>query len=190
MNRRRAFALAVITVLAVIAAVSAATRGGASEPGALSRLSNEGRQVALVDGNAWRRAGVDHVSLLAVRGTRGLYRLDAKEGPCIGAGPANVPGKLGTVDCPRGPFPTAEQPVLDLSVYEATSHESHEVSLYRAEGVAADGVATIAFLRPNGTVALKVPVHANVYEAGSIPPGPVASVVAYDDAGKELWRSP
>ena len=102
----------------------------------------------------------------------------------------HVRGKLGTVDCPRGPFPTAAQPVLDLSVYEATSHESHEVSLYRAEGVAADGVATIAFLRPNGTVALKLPVHANVYEAGSIPPGPVASVVAYDAAGKELWRSP
>ncbi len=190
MRRRRVLTLAAVTVLAVIAAVIAATRGGASESGALSRLSNEGRQVAPVERNVWRRAGVGNVALLAIRGTRALYRLESKEGPCVGAGPANVPGKLGTVDCPRGPFPTAEQPVLDLSVYEATSHESHEVSLYRAEGVAADGVATIAFLRPNGTVALKLPVHANVYEAGSIPSGPVASVVAYDAAGKELWRSP
>ena len=146
MRRRRVLTLAAVTVLAVIAAVIAATRGGASESGALSRLSNEGRQVAPVEGNVWRRAGVGNVALLAIRGTRALYRLESKEGPCVGAGPANVPGKLGTVDCPRGPFPTAEQPVLDLSVYEATSHESHEVSLYRAEGVAADGVATIAFL--------------------------------------------
>jgi hypothetical protein len=189
MSRRRVLTVAAVTVLAVIAAVVAATRSGASERDALSRLSNEGRQVALVDGNVWRRAGVGHVSLLATQGTRALYRLQANAGPCVGAGPADTPGKLGSVDCPRGPFPTAEQPVLDLSVYEATSHESHEVSLYRAEGVAADGVVTIAFLRPNGTVALKVPVHANVYEAGSIPPGPVASVVAYDAAGKELWRS-
>ncbi|MDX6414404.1 MAG: hypothetical protein QOH23_1814 [Gaiellaceae bacterium] len=190
MSRRRVLASAALTVLAVIAAVIAATRGGASERGALSRLSNEGRPVALVDGNVWRPAGVGNVTLLATRGTRTVYSLESKEGPCVGAGPANVPGKLGTVDCPRGPFPTAEQPVLDLSVYEATSHESHEVSLYRAEGVAADGVVTIAFLRPNGTVALKVPVHANVYEEGSIPPGPVSSVLAYDAAGKELWRSP
>ena len=189
MNRRRALALAAITVLALIAAVFTATRGGASERGALSRLSNEGRPVALVRGAVWRRDGIGHASLLAIRGTRALYRLESNEGPCVGAGPADTPGKLGTVDCPRGPFPTAALPVLDLSVYEATSHDSREVSLYRVEGVAADGVAAVAFLRPNGTVALSVPVHANVYEASSIPPGPIASVVAYDAAGKELWRS-
>lgn len=189
MSRRRTPTLAAVTVLAVLAAVVAATRGGASERGALSRLSNEGRSVALFDGPTWRGAGVGHVALLAVRGERALYRLEANAGPCVGAGPADTPGKLGSVDCPRGPFPTADLPVVDLSVYEATSHENHEVSLYRVEGVAADGVATIAFLRPNGTVALKVPVRANVYEASSVPPGPVATVVAYDAAGKELWRS-
>jgi hypothetical protein len=189
MSRRRALALAAVTVLAVIGAVAAATRSGASERGPLSRLSNEGRQVAVVRGAVWRHAGVGHASLLATRGTRALYRLESNAGPCVGAGPANAPGKLGTVDCPRGPFPTAALPVVDLSVYEATSHESREVSLYRAEGVAADGVATIAFLRPNGTVALKLPVTANVYEASAIPQGPIASVVAYDAAGKELWRS-
>jgi hypothetical protein len=189
MSRRLALTLAAVTMLAVIAAVVAATRGGASERGVLSRLSNEGRQVALVNDTVWRRGGIAHVSLLAVRGTRALYRLESKSGPCVGAGPADTPGKLGSIDCPRGPFPTAAMPVVDLSVYEATSHESRDVSLYRAEGVAADGVATIAFLRPNGTVALKVPVQANVYEAGAIPPGLVATVVAYDAAGKELWRS-
>jgi hypothetical protein len=80
--------------------------------------------------------------------------------------------------------------VLDLSVYEGASHDSHDVSLYRAEGVAADGVVSIGFLRPNGTVALKVPVSANVYEAGATPSGPIAGLVAYDASGKELWRSP
>jgi hypothetical protein len=63
------------------------------------------------------------------------------------------------------------------------------VSLYRAEGIAADGVAAIAFLRPDGSVAVRVPVAANVYESAARPNGPIARVVAYDAAGKEVWRS-
>jgi hypothetical protein len=138
----------------------------------------------------WRSFGLTGASLLGVRGARAVYRLESKGGPCIGAGPADDQGKLGTVDCPRGPFPTSQRPVLDLSVYEGASHDGRDVSLYRAEGVAADGVSSIAFLRPNGAIALRVPVNANVYGAGAVPTGAVAGLAAYDAAGKELWRSP
>jgi hypothetical protein len=191
MTRRTKLTLTVAAFLVATAAGSVlVTRTHASERAPLSRISNEGRHVAVERGSVWRSFGLRKASLLAVRGGRAIYGLESKGGPCVGAGPAQDPGKLGTVDCPRGPFPTSQRPVLDLSVYEGASHESHDVSLYRAEGVAADGVVSIAFLRPNGTIALKVPVTANVYEAGATPGGPVAGLVAYDASGKELWRSP
>jgi hypothetical protein len=191
MTRRTKLTLAVAALLVAVAAGSVvATRTHASERAPLSRISNEGNRVFVQRGSVWSSFGLRSASLLAVRGARAVYRLESKGGPCVGAGPAQEPGKLGTIDCPRGPFPTSQRPVLDLSVYEGASHDSHDVSLYRAEGVAADGVVSIAFLRPNGTVALKVPVSANVYEAGATPSGPIAGLVAYDASGKELWRSP
>ncbi|MBA3736750.1 MAG: hypothetical protein H0W90_16430 [Actinobacteria bacterium] len=191
MTTRTKVTLAVLALLTAVAVGSVlATRTHASERAHLSQISNEGHHVALQHGSAWRGFGLTSASLLGVRGARAVYRLESKGGPCVGAGPADDPGKLGTVDCPRGPFPTSQRPVLDLSVYEGASHDSHEVSLYRAEGVAADGVASIAFLRPTGTVALRVPVNANVYEANAVPNGPIAGLAAYDAAGKELWRSP
>jgi len=191
MTRRTKLTLAIAALLVAAAAGSVVvTRTDASERAPLSRVSNVGHHVAVERGSVWRSFGLRSASLLAVRGARAIYGLESKGGPCVGAGPAQEPGKLGTVDCPRGPFPTSQRPVLDLSVYEGASHDSHDVSLYRAEGVAADGVVSIAFLRPNGTVALKVPVSANVYEAGAPPGGPVAGLVAYDASGKELWRSP
>jgi hypothetical protein len=191
MTGRMKFTLAVVALLVAAAAGTVlATRTHASERAPLSRISNEGHRVAVERSSVWGSFGLRSASLLAVRGARAVYRLESKGGPCVGAGPAQEPGNLGTVDCPRGPFPTSQRPVLDLSVYEGTSHDSHDVSLYRAEGVAADGVVSIAFLRPNGTVALKVPVSANVYEAGATPSGPVAGLVAFDASGNELWRSP
>jgi hypothetical protein len=45
-------------------------------------------------------------------------------------------------------------------------------------------------LGPNGEVTLRLPVRRNVFSA--IPPrgnGLVATVVAYDASGQEVWRS-
>jgi hypothetical protein len=137
-----------------------------------------------------RVLGAQQASLLAVRGVRAYYHLDSKDGPCIASGPADAPGELGTVQCPHGPFPSADRPVVDLSVYESSSREKKELSLYRAAGVAADGVATVEFVRPNGSVALTLPVSGNVFAAVSVPPGPIAGLVARNAAGKQLWRSP
>jgi hypothetical protein len=190
MSRRRITIVVALLVIFAGVATTIATRTGASEKGGLSRLSNAGRPLTVQRDLMARQVGLQHASLLAVRGGRAFYRLETSHGMCLGSGAAADVGDLGAVECPQGPFPTAERPVVDLSVYESTSRGRPEVSLYRAEGVTADGVAAIAFLRPNGKVALKVRVYGNVFAEASVPPGPVAGIAALDSADKELWRSP
>jgi hypothetical protein len=188
MKRERLFLLAGAILAALCAATVIAARGDASEQGALSRLSNSGRTIDVERSPLARQAGVRSGSLLVVRAGRAYYRLDGG-GTCFGTGPAADIGDLGSVDCPRGPFPTSDRPVLDFSVYETTERGSRELSLYRAEGIAADGVSAVAFLRPNGKVALKVPVSRNVFSSTSVPHGPVKGIAALDADGRELWRS-
>jgi hypothetical protein len=189
MSARRALLLVASAALSATIAVVLATRTDASKSRPLSRISNPGREVALQRGELTRRLGVVNATLLAVRGGRAYYLLHSAHGPCAATGAADKLGDLGSVDCPLGPFPTAERPLLDLSVYEATVHDEGDLSLYRAEGLTADGVAVVAFVRADGTVALRVPVNRNVYSSTSVPSGPIAAVVALDRGGKQLWRS-
>ena len=189
MTRERALLLGAAVLIAVCAVVPLASWAEASQQRPLSRLSNSGRTVAPAQNAFARRAAVHHVSLLALRGGRAYYKVDAN-GTCFGAGPAADVGQLGSVDCPRGPFPTADRPVLDFSVYEVTDRGSRDFSLFRAEGFAADGVSAVAFLRPNGKVAFTVPVHANVFATTSVPRGLIKGLAALDGSGKEVWRSP
>jgi hypothetical protein len=188
-GKRKLVLVAVALLVATTVGVVVVARPHASERAALSRLSNEGHRVSVQRADVWRRYGVRDVSLLAVRGARALYLLQSRRGPCVGGGQSDKPGDLGSVECPHGPFPTSQLPVLDLSVYEGTTRGSRDLTLYRIEGVAADGVAAIAFLRPNGSVAVRVPVTANVYAASTMPGGPISGIVAYDGSGKELWHS-
>ena len=75
-------------------------------------------------------------------------------------------------------------------VYEGTRRDVREFGLYKVAGLAADAVASVQFFRPNGAVALTVPVSANVYVTTDVPKGPVAGLAAIDKSGKRLWRSP
>jgi hypothetical protein len=189
MSRKRKLAVAgaLLAVAAVIGAL--ATRTGASENGSLARISNEGRTLTLRRGEIAHRLDVRHAALLAIRDRRAFYLLDTATGQCAAAGRADEIGHVAGAECPRGPFPSASQPVVDLSIYEGITRGRREVALYRAEGVAADGVAAIAFLRPNGAVALEVPVRANVFSASSVPSGAIAGLAALSADGSELWRS-
>jgi hypothetical protein len=185
--------LKLTVALALIAAVATAgvlvTRGGAS--GDAARLSNGGGPAIAIRGLRLKLATIKTGHVLAVRHGRALYRLQLADGaPCFGAGRASDIGAPGSVICPRGGFPTSGDPLLDFSVYEGTRHDFRELSLYRAEGFAADGVAAVQFFRPNGEVALTVPVSGNVYSAASVPKGPIAGFAAVDKEGKRLWRSP
>jgi hypothetical protein len=183
--------LAIAGLLAGTATVAAAfaLRTDAASDG--MRLSNTGRPVTALRGLVVRTAHIGDGHLLATRAGRALYRLDrANAAPCFGVGPADDVGNIDSATCTRGRFPTAGHPLLDFSVYEGTRHDVRELSLYRVEGLAADGVAAVEFLRPNGKVALSVPVSANAYATSAVPSGPVAGYAAVDGAGKRLWRSP
>jgi hypothetical protein len=182
-----------LTLLVVIAAVAAGilvTQGDASRPHA--KLSNRGGAAVTIRGLRMKWATVNTANVLAVRNGRALYRLNVVGGgTCFGVGPASDIGNPGSVTCPPGGFPrTGGDPVLDFSVYESTRHELREFSLYRVEGFAADGVAAVEFFRPNGAVALTVPVVANVYATTDVPNGPIAGFAAVDEAGKRIGRSP
>lgn len=189
MNRKLTLTLVGILVGAAAVAGILVTQGGASRDDAA--LSNRGRPTMSIRGLRLKGARITSGNVLALRQGRALYRLNRANGdPCFGVGPANELGSPGSVVCPRGGFPTAGNPVLDFSVYEGTRHDVRELSLFRVEGFAADGIAAVEFFRPNGEVALTVPVVGNVYATADVPKGPIAGFAAVDKAGKRIWRSP
>ena len=189
MTAPRTLVLAASITAAATVAAALALRTDAS--GDHTRLSNAGRPITALRGLPVRTAKVRGGALLATRADRAVYRLDrASGGPCFGVGPAGDIGNIDAATCTRTAFPVAAHPVLDFSVYEGLRHDVRELSLYRAEGIAADGVAAVQFLRPNGDVALSVPVTQNVYASTDVPRGPITGVAAVDKAGKRLWRSP
>ena len=189
MSARLKLTLAGVVVLAAIAAAVLVTRGDASRDNA--RLSNHGGPAIAIRGFRMKFGAIESGNVLTVRHGRALYRLGPANGaPCFGVGPASDIGSPGSVVCPRGGFPSGGDPVLDLSVYEGSRHDVRELSLFRIEGFAADGVAAVEFFRPNGNVALRVPVSGNVYAAATPPKGPIAGLAAVDKDGKRIWRSP
>ena len=190
-TRRHRWAGAAALLAAAIAVAGAVAHDSGSSYTKLSRFSSTGAPVpiARTQERVARLLGAETVYVLARRGGRAYYRITGTHGTCFGAGPAEKVGLITGEECPAGSFPTRGRPVLDYSVYEAMSHDrSGGLSLYRAEGFAADGVASVAFLRPNGEVALRIPVRGNVFSAAA-PQGPVATLVAYDSNGQEIWRS-
>jgi hypothetical protein len=189
MSGRLKLLLGLLVVAGAVVAGIVVTRGDAS--GDRASLSNDGGRAIAIRGLRMKLATVRTGHVLATRNGRAYYRLTTVTGePCYGVGYATALGSPGSVVCQRGGFPTGGNPVLDFSVYESTQHDVKEFSLYRAEGFAADGVAAVEFLRPNGRIALSVPVAGNIYSAADVPKGAVAGYAAVDKQGKQLWRSP
>lgn len=189
MTRRVKVTLVLLVLAAAAVAGMVVTRGEASHDSA--SLSNPGGPAIAIRGLRMKLATIRRGSVLATRHGRVFYSLKTVSGnPCFGVGFASDVGSPGSVVCQRGGFPSGGNPVLDFSVYEGTRHDVKELSLFRVEGFAADGVDAVQFFRPNGDVALTVPVSGNVYSAASPPKGPIAGFAALDKEGKRLWRSP
>jgi hypothetical protein len=189
MNAKLKLAIVGVAVAAAVLAGVLVTQGGAS--GDSLKLSNRGGNTIPIRSLPLLGTRITRGNVLAVRQGRAFYRLERANGdPCFGAGPANEIGTPGSVVCPRGGFPRAGNPVLDFSVYEGTRHDVREFSLFRVQGFAADGVAAIEFLRPNGEVALRVSVSGNIYATSSVPSGPIAGFQAVDEDGNRIWHSP
>lgn len=186
-------AIALFVAAATATTIALATGGEAhSAATELTSLTNAGQPVSLArsDPKVIHAMRATAGSLLAVRGRRAFYRIETKDGTCFSVGDASNPGRIGGSECPHGPFPTRERPLLDLSIYETASHERGVLSLYRAEGIAADGVSSVAFTSTDDRVVLRLPVRRNVYSATAVPSEGIAHVVAYNESGKEVWRSP
>jgi hypothetical protein len=147
---------------------------GITSPGVAVKLSAE-HQARL------RRTGYQdkQVSLLRTAGDRSYYRLEDTDRTCYGSGPASERGKLGVLVCPSQSFPSAEMPLLDFSVLEATRANA-QPRLVRVEGIAADGVADVVLLDSDGGEVGRQPVSGNVYRFDSVPAS--ARVVAAEDS--------
>lgn len=188
MSAKQKVALVSLVAAGALVAGVLVTRGDASRDSA--SLSNRGGPAIAIRGLRMKLATIRTGNVLARRHDRIFYRLASANGePCFGVGFAADTGSPGSVVCQHG-FPSSGDPVLDFSVYEGTRHDVREFALFRVEGFAADGVAAVQFFRPNGQVALTVPVSGNVYSAASVPKGPIAGYMAVDKEGKRVWRSP
>jgi hypothetical protein len=182
MSRRTLF-IVVVCVLAASLAVAIAVRGAhGSSRAALFRFSNRGDRVTSSRGarHAFRiRSG----RLLAVRDGRAFYELQTADGRCFGVGSAAKIGDPGGEVCPPAAFPSESRPTLDFSVFEGNAAARDDLTLFRIEGFAADGVAAVGILNRAGHVALRVPVADNVYVLSHVPPGLSGVVVALDQDG-------
>lgn len=194
-SRRHALTAIVLCLAGGVAAATALTHGATgSGAGDLAALSADGRPVEATarEESELQAVGATGAELLGARDGRTFYRLARPDGTvCYSVNATEIRDHLGGVACPPvGGFPSPEAPVLDLSVFESTSHTSRSVTLVRAQGFAADGVAQVALLGPGGTTTRRVRVTGNVY-ALDVPLGAsVVGLVAYDRHGRELFRNP
>lgn len=126
---------------------------------------------------------------LGRRGNRVFYRLvpEGGAGSCFSVSTV-ARGDIGGAGCPAGPFPTPDSPVLDMSIYEATSHEAPVLTLFRAEGVTADGVADVDFMGPTGSRIVRAVVVNNIYSINTPPRSEVRGLVAHDASGRVVFQ--
>jgi hypothetical protein len=190
-------------VLLVLAALglAAATVGSAtvlraapSPDSALVGVSNTGTLVAIAPtaDMALRRAvrngeaaGLQY--LLDARGDRAFYRIENGSKPdCFAVGPTGPAGyHFGAIQCAN--FPSAEQPVLPFVLVRGAA--GSPPSLWRSEGIAADGVARMALQDASGKLVARTPVEGNVFRFESIPDGS-AALVGMDSAHKVVYFLP
>jgi hypothetical protein len=85
-------------------------------------------------------------------------------------------------------FPSAAQPVVDMSLYALAPGELGP-SIQRLAGVAADGVASVQLLALSDCrVVATAPVIDNVYAEDNLPLIPEAVIVARDASGNAVWH--
>lgn len=178
----RAVAIALLCgVVATTAGAVAVHRAHGTPPSSLTRFSTRGR-VVTPSRAAPRAFRVDSMQLVAVRDGRAFYEIDSARGRCFGVGSADAIGDPGGEICPAGaPFPSTDRPVLDFSVYEARpGGDRDQLTIFRIEGFAADGITAVGVLNRAQRVSLRVPVLDNVYEVNHVPPGLTGWIVPLD----------
>jgi len=200
--RRRVYAgLAVVTaaLLAAFAATFGANAGSVrahSASSSLNRVSSSNYGPALpllpMDVRALARftesgQSLHDVSLIGTRGGQAYYRIEnSSGGACYAVGPVHATQyRLGQILC-SDDFPSASKPVLDFTVVHGGSADVTRDRVWRSEGIAADGVASIAFRTPEGRTVGATPVIDNIYSVRSVPTERVTTLVAKDASGSVI----
>lgn len=94
---------------------------------------------------------------------------------------------IGMMGCGgRNLFPTPKRPITVDAVMQLGRGDTR-ASLYRLSGLAGEGVTTVGLIEEDGDV-LKESVRGRTYDFGRPPDRPWTAVVAFDDAGKEVFR--
>lgn len=203
-SRRRTYGLVGVLAVASVATlviVLGANAGGSRHQQAQAALASvsarSGADVALLprDASALRRFDVSgyalhDVSLLGVRNGRAYYRIENSNGAaCYSVG--DVGDKehlLGQILCAPD-FPSAARPLLDFTVIHGGASAAQD-RVWRSEGIAADGVRSIAFQTPDGRTVGATPVVRNIYSVTAPPTQHVTSLVARDANGATVWWEP
>ena len=184
-----------IAVAALLAVLRNSSATGSTPGGKLAQISNDGE--AIVPGPNQQKelqiVGAVSARRLARRDGRTFYRLARLDGShCYSVNASSVEDRIGGAMCPQteAAFPSPGRPILDLSLFESTTHVRGDMHVVNGQGFAADGVASVALLDENGRTITRADARKNVY-ALDVPQGQVATtIVAYDDDGAEVARIP
>ena len=206
--RKRRVALAVVAALALALAAAAFAHGTgktrhasrANTPPGLARISNRGTVTALAAQSAARISSAGDPSVtpaqvwrLGARDQRDFYRVQTKTGAaCYGMGFAVQPPAAADIDlyaCVRSPaFPSAARPVLDFTTMGAS--KGGKLAPIIVNGLAADGVASVAIADANVNLVAKTPVTNNIYSFTTVPSTDVSRLVGLDATGKVVFSTP
>lgn len=202
-GRRTTVAVVLVVLVAGIAAlVLGVANGGATHKRVVRTSAAAVRvvsapapgSVALTDSDKQQLARlgqtVTDVAALGTRGGRAYYRIKNTSGPdCYAVGPAamNTDYRLGQIECAPD-FPSAARPILDFTVVMGGLRPDQPAHVFRSEGIAADGVADVGVLTPDGQLVDVHPVVNNIYSIVTPTSRDVSELVARDANGTVIYK--
>jgi hypothetical protein len=181
--RRRA-----VLALAACIAVAVPTAAFAHQIGNLLGISNEGTPVATssldfgslptIPGQPQQLDFPATMQLLGTRDGVSFYAARNAAGQICFALASTGRGSFGCRKDSGSDFPSQQNPVIAFPPFD------------HAAGIAADGVATVAYLDASGNTIASTPVTDNLYASSTtLPDGPVASIEALDPQGRVISDS-
>jgi hypothetical protein len=193
---RLAVVIGAVVGLAVGAAAFLLLRDGGGADAALSTISTPGRAIEMaVPENLGPVVGdlTGEVEVLAQReGLRFVRMARAEGGWCYGTADRRFGGwTLTDYSCrtDANPFPSPDFPVIHVGRHQVATANPQLVEYLAFAGFAADGVRSVGIVDSSDRVTRVADVVDNAYYAAT-PPAPAKHLVAFDEDGDVIWRSP
>jgi hypothetical protein len=101
---------------------------------------------------------------------------------------------VGEISCTEGRrsaqalFPTPKRPITTDVAIEGRPGELERI--LRLSGLAGEGVVKVGLVEKGGAVGLETAVHGRTYDFGRVPVRQWTAIVAFDEAGKQVYREP